>query len=385
MGNINDLLTEIKVVNKKYETIAERTGEKFNIFKILKRESDEVRTHSAFIAELLNPRGCHDYKDIFLKMFVQMEGYEFLKDLDLNSVDVKIEEVIFNGRIDIVIKAKDGKGVVIENKIYAQDQPQQLVRYKAAYPNYQILYLTLEGKGPDISSISDGKTLLEKGKDFFTISYKKDICNWLNECKLNANGHPILRETISQYIYLIKYLTHTTMNEENKNELVNSIVATTENIESAESIVRIWSDVKYKIISNIKIAIQNAYRDYNNDLNLQVFFDYEENQMILGQQDSCFWFIKKDWENVGIFFYFNSDLESIVFCINKIDFKKGIANPFPNEFNIKLVNTGKQQMNYCNLQCYKFAVWNETAWKEKEAKIPEEIHSLLNNILEYLK
>lgn len=69
--NITHLLSHISVICRKYEEIAEITGENFNVFKVLGLTTNEVRTHSAFLAELLNPKGSHGCKDVFLKLFVE--------------------------------------------------------------------------------------------------------------------------------------------------------------------------------------------------------------------------------------------------------------------------------------------------------------------------
>lgn len=44
-------------------------GELFNTFSILKMETAENKTHSNFIAELLNPKGSHLKGSIFLERF----------------------------------------------------------------------------------------------------------------------------------------------------------------------------------------------------------------------------------------------------------------------------------------------------------------------------
>src|SRR5688500_17218697 len=93
-GNINNLLQQIIAINKKYEGIADITGENFNIFRILKVDSNEVRTHSAFLAELLNPKGSHGQKDVFLKLFIE---YFNIKEIDVTKIieaEVLIEEDI---------------------------------------------------------------------------------------------------------------------------------------------------------------------------------------------------------------------------------------------------------------------------------------------------
>ena len=51
------LLALVRVVAEKHEALAAASGQSFNLFAILGRETDEVRTHSAILAELLDPTG----------------------------------------------------------------------------------------------------------------------------------------------------------------------------------------------------------------------------------------------------------------------------------------------------------------------------------------
>lgn len=125
------LLSEIEKIVSKNETVkAERAkrGEFFNIFNVLKIGGNEVRLHSAFLAELLNPEGSHGLGNIFL--------VEFLKKLKVDNFQTngaKIwcekyighisEDYTEGGRLDIIIEAGDKTScILIENKIYAGDQ-----------------------------------------------------------------------------------------------------------------------------------------------------------------------------------------------------------------------------------------------------------------------
>ena len=63
------------------------------------------------------------------------------------------EDKTKGGRIDIVIKLKETV-IVIENKIYAPDQDNQLIRYKNEYPFSKLYYLTLDGHFPHDKSIN---------------------------------------------------------------------------------------------------------------------------------------------------------------------------------------------------------------------------------------
>lgn len=48
-------LAQVRVLADKHEALAAATGESFNLFEILGRETDEVHTHSAILAEMLDP------------------------------------------------------------------------------------------------------------------------------------------------------------------------------------------------------------------------------------------------------------------------------------------------------------------------------------------
>jgi hypothetical protein len=188
---IQNLLAQVSAINKKYEEIAKITGEDFNIFYILHLQSDETRLHSRFIGELLNPKGLHGQGIKFLQLFLQSLNLNDYTEKGITNTEIVIEECIGNipddytkgGRIDIVIKPNQGNVIVIENKIYAIDQPMQLWRYNNHYPSAHLLYLTLYGKDPEKNSIECGTKILQKEIDFKCIAYNDHIIKWLELCK----------------------------------------------------------------------------------------------------------------------------------------------------------------------------------------------------------
>src|SRR5690606_1578346 len=96
MKGINQFLNEIKTIADSYKRMAEATGENFNIFSLLQVETDEVRTHSRFIAELLNPNGTHNQGDVFLKKFLQ--SFPQIEDFDTENTRVFVEYYVEIGR-----------------------------------------------------------------------------------------------------------------------------------------------------------------------------------------------------------------------------------------------------------------------------------------------
>ena len=207
-------------------------GELFNVFKILKLDTSETRTHSAFIAELLNPKGDHGVGDKFLRSFVNT--IDCLKTLDFNTKDarVDVEFCIGNkntkkdegGRIDIIIRSHN-TAIVIENKIYADDQPCQLVRYrkyaKKDTNDYRLLYLTLDGEE---ASEKSTRNKLKDQEDYYAISYGNEIIKWLAASLFYSIRHPIVRETIIQYQSLLRNLTKQNMDTKYKDEIFKIMV-----------------------------------------------------------------------------------------------------------------------------------------------------------------
>ncbi|MEI7594595.1 MAG: PD-(D/E)XK nuclease family protein [Bacteroidota bacterium] len=268
INNITNLLNQVSAIRKQYEKVAELSGENFNIFKILKLTSDEVRTHSAFLAELLNPQGSHGQKDEFLKIFI---NHLKITDFIAENANIKVEHHIAyktedeGGRIDILLKDKNGKHIIIENKIYAGDQENQLIRYHNFDQNAPILYLTLYGnEANDYTKATKDQSIPDELLK--CISYKTDIIEWLELCRKEAAMHPILRESITQYINLIKYLTGQTMSEELKNEIAENIVNSEINFKSAELISNNIYAAKLLLISNFKNQLQIQASNQSIDL-----------------------------------------------------------------------------------------------------------------------
>lgn len=237
-NNINEILN-------KHEEISKISGENFNIFKVIDLTTDEVRIHSKLLAELLNPEGSHGQGTVFLKLFVD----EFaIKDFEIETAKVFIEKNIGlkteteGGRIDILITNNENKTVIIENKINAGDQENQLVRYYN-FSKDNILYLTLFGNEPSSESCGN----LEINKDFKLLSYKEDIINWLEKCKKEAVNLPLLREGITHYINLIKFLTGKSNNKIMENQIRDFIASTPENIKSAITASNSLEQAKIKL------------------------------------------------------------------------------------------------------------------------------------------
>jgi hypothetical protein len=195
MENINNILQFVASIKSKYDEIAKITGENYNIFHILDIGHLE-NYHSKIIADLLNPKGLHNQGNIFLKLF--LDNFS-IGTIDVETIQVFTEYVIDNNRrIDIYLKDNENQNIIIENKIYAGEQNQQLTDYqkygKSQHENSKLFFLTLWGN----ESNQHNKL------NYSCISYYSDIIKWLELCKKETTNFPILRETLTQYIFLVK-------------------------------------------------------------------------------------------------------------------------------------------------------------------------------------
>lgn len=272
MPQIQNLLTQVSAINRQYEKIATITGENFNIFKILGLSSREVRTHTAFLGELLNAAGSHGQKETFLELFCEELSFDF----DFKNAKCEKEKFIGQipddwsegGGVDLLITDCNNCAIVIENKINANDQKGQLFRYHnyaKRFTNFKLLYLTLDGR--DVSNFSKvsetGDEILVDGKQYFRISYAETILRWLEKCKEKAVNFPMLRECITQYIYLIKSLTNQTPNHEMEKELVELISKNGEYFSASIRIEESIREVKKAVLAKFAYKIKEKVVDRN--------------------------------------------------------------------------------------------------------------------------
>jgi len=362
INSITSLIELVSTINNKYKDVAEITGENFNVFKILKIESNEVKTHSAFLAELLNPKGSHGKKEKFLGHFVSQLGID---NFDIKSAIAEVEYFIglktetTGGYIDILVTDNNRNRIIIENKIYAGDQENQLIRYHNFDKTKNLYYLTLEKH--EASEKSVGKSL-RMGEEYKTISYKSDIIKWLEVCLKESVDHPLLRETIKQYINLIKYLTHETMNNEMQNEVTNRIISNPENIEAAELIFNSWYQVRIRIMKDIKEkTIKNNYKR----LNIELVFDDKD----FGVKYSEFYYYKKGWKYC-VYVFFESEFDDILIGLTLINeeektddvFREKIRTVF-SDINIGTIKNYQNWLWVCKLEDWERMEWRETSLK----------------------
>lgn len=372
MERIKNLLNQVKINSEKNTEILDATGARFNIFKVCGVNHYE-NTHSAIIAEFLNPNGTHGLNSKLLKEFIELFAEESFKNsFSLEKAKVFTEYSTLYGRIDILIEdSNQSNAIIIENKLYATDQYEQLNRYNTyaqKYKSYQIFYLTLSGNE---ASEHSGKDV-----NYICLSYEKDIVEWLEKSVAIAVHFPMVRETINQYVNHLKTLTNQDMDTKNKEELVKMIITEPGYIKSASEVHQVWEACKQGIIHQLVPRLQ----EIEIKLNLQLYIGDN-----LGLNATGFWFKKPEWD-YSILFWFESnhfmsvgiddwELPNNVKCSED---KKNRLKEFLRDFTIH------KPVNHNWMWGTIFDAWNDCAWEEVEKVMPKEIEEITIKILNKL-
>ena len=201
---------EEKLLQQAYEKSKDYLYEdslRFNLLSIIEKDRDEAHVHSKVIYNLLSQNWGKKDKETFLTLFLKEIGIEDENIYDKNW-EVTREKAFdldtIKGRLDFEIKSKDCM-YIIEMKIDAGDQPEQLIRYqefaKEQHKKYKIFYLTLDGHNASKKSIGEEENLEENQKvEYTNISFKEEILNWLENCLKLVEGKENKLACINQYI-----------------------------------------------------------------------------------------------------------------------------------------------------------------------------------------
>jgi hypothetical protein len=191
--------------------------------------------------------------------------------------------------IDILLLLPDEYTILIENKIYAEDQDTQIKRYyDEAVQNLRrdqskliIIYLTLDGHAPSDRSVA---------------SYAHEIDEWLGLC-LGRTTISGVKEVLLQYRALIRILTNRP-NEGGPMELVNLISDNESSFNTAVCIEEALRTAKAQIMLRFMKAIEQELNGAGLDT---LFFDQKAIELYyISKEVPAMAFTLKRWQNTSL-------------------------------------------------------------------------------------
>ena len=233
---------------KQYQTLLAEP-EHYNLFSVLRSKNDEVRLHSRFLSDLLNPKSSHGLEHFPLKRFLEDACQVDVTD---GNFDFEVKAEFQN--IDIFLANLSTKqAIIIENKIDAVDQDQQLLRYfltvkQLGFKSITVVYLTLDGRSPPDESIKGDLGALEQPT--VNISYSIDVLHWLSAIIEKSATQPALRESLIQYTEILQELTNMTNNQKLL-EALKKLLIETQSIDVVDAL----QDAKTQLQSEAVVAL----------------------------------------------------------------------------------------------------------------------------------
>ena len=255
---------EEKLLQEAYEKSKDYLYEdssRFNLLSIIEKDRDEAHIHSKIIYNLLSQNWGKKDKETFLTLFLKELGIE--EEIIYNKTWEVTREKAFDldtikGRLDFEIKSKDYI-YIIEMKIDAGDQPEQLMRYqkfaKEQHKKYKIFYLTLDGHNASKKSIGEEENLEENQKvEYTNISFKEEILNWLENCLKLVEGKENKLACINQYIASINKILG-----EKETKIKDNILKSVKDIKTAITIYE-------KLNENLQKVLESFFEELNKKL-----------------------------------------------------------------------------------------------------------------------
>ena len=336
------LLTKAQELVQRDRETKKDLGEDFNIFSITKIERYENNTHSAMLAELLNPRGSHHQGDLFLKAFLRM----LLTRVGFNKVEVEAElsKLLSNvrvhkelslglrddnkeigGRVDLVIDTPRRR-IFIENKVDAGDQDKQILRYVNALRKKEDFVFYLTKKGTPASASSQGN--LEVGQDYHLLSYDKDILHWLTQT-LEQCGNTYVAQGIKQYLNLVKKITNRLepkyMSELKNTIKANLVAAQAVNSAYNEAILEIKKSFRWDVFQKLETILNEEFTIKiedeidSEDSSISIYLKNNNTNGLYfavasfnGMSHPLYYGICNSMENVNIAFKLNPDYDKTI-------------------------------------------------------------------------
>lgn len=241
-----------------YERYGTIRSNPFNVFSVLRSPTDEMNLHSRFLHALLVVQDPLSGRQENLKEFVR----KVIKKTDFDVGTARVQRE--SNYIDLLI-SNDRQAILIENKIRAGDQPQQLQRYqevlvtqKYDMESITLVYLTPYGHRP--SEQSAGEIPVEQIQ---RVSYRDDLREWLLGCQRRAFDDPGLRESIAQYLRLILAMTNNNFEMGHMREL-KELLRQGDNVVLASQISKSLVDVTAELVKDfysiVDSELHNAIR-----------------------------------------------------------------------------------------------------------------------------
>jgi hypothetical protein len=348
------LLKDTSVIRKSCEERYREEGTAYNVFKAADISEREVPMCN-ILHDLLNPKGLHYRKSVYLERFMDMVviphikkavGLDLSKEFKLSKAEVIRECPTDKGkRIDIVISDKK-VFIPIEAKIGTPDSQKQLTDYatfsKTMNPSnlpIPVLFLTRGGHKSEKA---------RENKEYVPISFERDIVSWLEACLEKTEKVEPVKEIITQYIKAIKSFCGIMEDNEMAKKVIDLIIDSDDNYEAA---LKIRDAVQELINLDFDKKLREIFKDQILKRVKKMFPNHDAKKYT----DDRLWIVVE--LNNGLTFSVTSDVKT--FVVEKADPRKKVDSTKKKEIHEKMSGLLPDEFNEKENKIWK-GIWAST-------------------------
>ena len=276
---LHDVAVELKALEQARERYSPQLAPDFSIFDYV--DTSELGL-SRILGDLLNPKGKHGQKDLFLRCFIERclpnlddNGWQEFKD-NLSKTKIKLEErtwaIHSYRRMDIYLSQSAKFGICIENKPYTIDQKQQLVDYAMELETrrlqkFHLVYLNEKGVPHQDSLDEASKEKLEANKQISYVKYT-ELAKCLEYCVENIPNTDVSDFVRKLILFINKQFNG--VNNMNEQQTIQDLIMKEANIKAAISISTQWEEKKKQLMEKL---FNDLKRRAANTYNIEVTFN----------------------------------------------------------------------------------------------------------------
>lgn len=259
---LGKVLFDVRTLRTAKDLFSDQLAPDFRIFDYLCTNENGL---SYCFRDLLDPRGKHGQKRLFLDIFLKrIGGADWTAGARCLSVE-REKRTNKNRRIDVYLEFDNGL-IGIENKPWDRDGHRQLwdyakwLRRAARHRSRQSwLLVYLSNSDPDPCSISlKRREQLKEGRRFVQMNYHEAV-EWLEEGAAYTKA-PTVRVFVDELVKFIRTNINSELDMSEELQIKETLLASSENLEAAFLIAQSLDAVKRHLISKLKTDIESGIK-----------------------------------------------------------------------------------------------------------------------------
>ena len=327
----SELFPRLEAVRRVQTELDRTMAHRFNVLDYLRQNELGL---SSIITDFLNPKANHGQGTLFLTLFLKLDKIKNAlncPDLDQRHITVVTERSIAGGRrIDVSVEIVNGDGnafcLAIENKPYADDEPNQVIDYltylKDKYcGRFLLIYLSRNGEGPSEASIAR-KSLLKWKRHLAIMAYaagpgmrdddeikemriSHTLADWFKMCRNNCDVDRLRWFFQDADNFCNQTFGGLPMSSDSENETIRDFaLKDSRNLETVSAVYQAWplirDDVCERFLKHLCEHIRTAVEE-NESLKRLTRDDVVVNCTYgEGPYQSYIWLYRKSWREYRV-------------------------------------------------------------------------------------